>query len=55
MYQEYILPKKDFNKLIDDLQHLIEEFITNNDVITKEELLSEMHLPVNYEILRWEN
>jgi len=49
-----ILPKKDYNKLIEDLSSLIDNYINNNNVITKEELLSEMHLPVNYEILKWE-
>ena len=49
-----ILPKKDYNKLIEDLSSLIDNYISNNRVITKEELLSEMHLPVNYEILKWE-
>lgn len=49
-----ILPKKDYNKLIEDLSSLIDNYINNNNVITKEELLNEMHLPVNYEILKWE-
>lgn len=48
-----ILPKQDFNKLIDDLTILIDNYIEINDVITKEELLKEMHLPINYEILKW--
>lgn len=48
-----ILPKQDFNKLIDDLTILIDNYIKNNNVITKEELLKEMHLPLNYEILKW--
>ena len=48
-----ILPKKDYNKLIEDLTSLIDNYINNNNVITKEELLNEMHLPVNYEILKW--
>lgn len=49
-----ILPKKDYNKLIEDLSSLIDNYINNNNVITKKELLNEMHLPVNYEILKWE-
>lgn len=49
-----ILPKKDYNKLIEDLSSLIDNYINNNNVITKEELLNGMHLPVNYEILKWE-
>lgn len=48
-----ILPKQEFNKLIDDLTNLIDNYINNNSVITKEELLQEMHLPVNYDILKW--
>ena len=48
-----ILPKQDFNKLIDDLTNLINNYINDNNVITKEELLKEMHLPLNYEILKW--
>lgn len=49
-----ILPKNDFNKLIDDLTLLINNYIVNNNVITIEELLQEMHLPLNYELLKWE-
>lgn len=48
-----ILPKNDFNKLIENLTYLIENYINNNSIITKEELLNEMHLPLNYEILKW--
>lgn len=48
-----ILPKNDFNKLIENLTCLIENYINNNSIITKEELLNEMHLPLNYEILKW--
>ncbi len=47
-----ILPN-DFNKLIENLACLIENYINNNGIITKEELLNEMHLPLNYEILKW--
>lgn len=48
-----ILPKNDFNKLIENLTCLIENYINNNSIITKEELLNEMNLPLNYEILKW--
>lgn len=47
-----ILPKKEFNTLIDNIEKLINDYIDNTS-IKKEDLLKEMHLPLNYKILKW--
>jgi len=45
--------KENFNKLIDDINNLIESYIKNNNIILKEELLKEMSLPNNFSDLKW--
>ena len=45
--------KLNFNKLIDDIDNLINEYINSNKIISKKELLKEMKLPYNFLILKW--
>ena len=45
--------KENFNKLIDDINDLIDSYIKNNNIISKEELLKEMSLPNNFSDLKW--
>lgn len=45
--------KENFNKLIDDINDLIDSYIKNNNIISKEELLKEMSLPSNFSDLKW--
>lgn len=45
--------KEKFNKLIDDINELIDSYIKNNNIISKEELLKEMSLPNNFLDLKW--
>ena len=45
--------KEKFNKLIDDISDLIDSYIKNNNVVSKEELLKEMSLPDNFYALKW--
>lgn len=45
--------KENFNKLIDDINDLINSYIKNNNIISKEELLKEMSLPNNFLDLKW--
>jgi len=45
--------KENFNKLIDDINDLIDGYIKNNNIISKEELLKEMSLPNNFSDLKW--
>ena len=45
--------KERFNKLIDDINSLIDDYIQNNSIILKEELLKEMSLPNNFLDLKW--
>lgn len=45
--------KETFNKLIDDINDLIDNYTKNNNIISKEELLKEMHLPCNFPDLKW--
>lgn len=45
--------KKSFNKLIDDINDLIDDYVKNNNIISKEELLKEMSLPSNFYDLKW--
>jgi len=45
--------KENFNKLIDDINNLIDSYIKNNNIISKEELLKEMSLPNNFLNLKW--
>lgn len=45
--------KENFNKLIDDINDLIDGYIKNNNIISKEELLKEMSLPSNFLDLKW--
>ena len=45
--------KENFNKLIDDINNLIDSYIKNNNIISKEELLKEMSLPNNFSDLKW--
>lgn len=45
--------KEKFNKLIDDINDLIDCYIKNNNVVSKEELLKEMHLPSDFFNLKW--
>lgn len=40
--------KENFNKLIDDINDLIDSYIKNNNIISKKELLKEMSLPNNF-------
>ena len=45
--------KENFNKLIDDINDLIDSYIKNNNIISKKELLKEMSLPNNFLDLKW--
>ena len=45
--------KENFNKLIDDINDLIDDYIKNNNTISKEKLLKEMSLPNNFSDLKW--
>ena len=45
--------KENFNKLIDDINNLIDSYIKNNNIISKEELLKEMSLSNNFCNLKW--
>lgn len=45
--------KENFNKLIDDINDLIDNYIKNNDIISKDEMLKEMNLPYNFSNLKW--
>lgn len=45
--------KENFNKLIDDINDLIDSYIKNNNIISKKELLKEMSLPNNFSDLKW--
>lgn len=45
--------KENFNKLIDDINDLIDSYIKNNNIISKKELLKEMSLPSNFSDLKW--
>lgn len=45
--------KKNFNKLIDEIDNLIDDYIKNNNIISKDELLKEMSLPNNFYDLKW--
>lgn len=45
--------KESFNKLIDDINDLINSYIKNNNIISKKELLKEMSLPNNFSDLKW--
>ena len=45
--------KENFNKLIDDINDLIDSYIKNNNIISKKELLEEMSLPNNFSDLKW--
>ena len=45
--------KENFNKLIDDIIDLIDNYIKNNNIIYKDELLKEMSLPNNFYDLKW--
>ena len=44
-----------FNKLIDDINELINNYVENNSIISKDELLTEMGFPNNFLALKWEN
>ena len=46
--------KKSFNKLIDNINDLINNYVKNNSIISKDELLNEMNLPNNFIELKWE-
>lgn len=45
--------KEKFNKLIDNINDLIDNYIKNNSSIVKEDLLKEMSLPNNFLDLKW--
>lgn len=45
--------KEKFNILIDDINDLIDDYIENNNIISKEKLLKEMSLPSNFCDLKW--
>ena len=45
--------KESFNRLIDDINYLIDDYVKNNNIISKEELLKEMSLPSNFYDLKW--
>lgn len=45
--------KDKFNILIDNIDELINSYIKNNNIISKEELLKEMRLPINFLDLKW--
>ena len=45
--------KESFNKLIDGINDLIDNYIKNNSIISKTELLKEMNLPNNFSDLKW--
>ena len=45
--------KESFNKLIDNINNLIDDYVKNNNIISKEELLKEMSLPSNFYDLKW--
>lgn len=45
--------KEKFNKLIDEINDLINSYIKKNNIIGKEELLKEMSLPNNFLDLKW--
>lgn len=45
--------KENFNKLIDGINDLIDDYVKNNNIISKEELLKEMSLPSNFSDLKW--
>lgn len=49
---KYFLTREKFNELIDKITKLINDFVKVSN-IKMEELLSEMHLPNNYEELKW--
>ena len=45
--------KENFNKLIDGINDLIDDYVKNNNIISEEELLKEMSLPSNFSDLKW--
>lgn len=45
--------KESFNKLIDDINDLVDNYIKKNNIISKEELLKEMSLPSDFWNLKW--
>ena len=49
---KYFLTKEKFNELIDKITILISDFVKDSSICW-EELLNEMHLPNNYEELKW--
>ena len=50
---KYILNKDTFNEVLDEISILIDKTLKDINSITKDDLLKEMHLPNNYEILKW--
>ena len=49
-----IQEKEKFNKLIDDINNLVDDYIKNNKIVSKKRLLKEMNLPNNFLNLKWE-
>lgn len=45
--------KEKFNRLIEEINELIDSYIKNNNIISKNELLNEMSLPNNFYDLKW--
>lgn len=48
-----IQDKEKFNKLIDDINELIDSYVKNNNIISKQQLINEMSLPNNFYDLKW--
>lgn len=48
-----IQDKVRFNKLIDNINNLINEYVKENKIITKKALVREMGLPSNFKKLKW--
>lgn len=48
-----VLNKDKYNIMIDKIDKLINDYVSNNSVISKDMLLKEMNLPSNYKDLKW--
>jgi len=49
-----ILNKDKYNIMINKIDELINNYCKENSIITKDVLLNEMHLPINYMDLKWQ-
>ena len=49
---KFFVSQDKYNEFVDKFTKLIDDFIEESN-ISREELLSEMHLPSNYKDLKW--